>query len=272
MINADTAIYGVIGYPIRHSLSPKLHTAMFEIYSINAVYVAFETNNIKSAIEGIKALEIKGVNVTIPYKEDVIELIDEIDENANVLQAVNTIINSKGMLTGYNTDYLGFMYMFEKNIGGRDLTSKTITVLGAGGAAKSIIYALYKMGAKSLFLLNRSTQNALKTKEIFKDFLELNISDLEDRMILSASDVIINCTSVGLNSEKSPVNVNYIDKAVVMDIIYKDSQLIKKARSKNLKAINGIDMFVGQAFYSFELFSKIKFDMDAAYKLLRNDS
>ncbi len=268
LINAETKVYGIIGYPIKHSLSPKLHCGLFDFYSLNSTYVAFETNNIKAAIEGIRALSIKGVNVTIPYKEDVISLIDEVEENASRLGAVNTIKNENGRLTGYNTDYLGFTYMFKKAVK-NNYASKKITVIGAGGAAKSIIYALYKTGVNSIYLLNRTEKNAEKTKEKFKGLLDINISGLNDKQILSNSDVIINCTSVGLTNRKSPININYVDKATIMDIIYKDSLLIKQAESKNLKAINGMDMFVGQALHAFEIFTGIKPDEKIVRNLLK---
>ncbi len=267
MINADTKVYGIIGNPIRHSLSPQLHSEMFKAYGINAIYTAFETKDIKSAIDGIRALDIKGVNVTVPYKEDVVQLVDKVDKQAQILKAINTIKNVNGYLTGYNTDYLGFMYLLKKNMK-ENYTSRRIAVLGAGGAAKSIIFALSKLNVNSVFLLNRTRENALKTKEIFKNLIEIEVSDLNDKDVISSSDIIINCTSVGLKEGETPIDMNYVDKAVVIDIIYKDSLLIKKARSKNLKAINGMDMFVGQALYSFELFSGIKFDMSLAYKIL----
>ncbi len=267
MINADTKVYGIIGNPIRHSLSPQLHSEMFKAYGINAIYTAFETKDIKSAIGGIRALDIKGVNVTVPYKEDVVQLVDKVDRQAMILKAINTIKNVNGYLTGYNTDYLGFMYLLKKNMK-ENYTSRRIAVLGAGGAAKSIIFALSKLNVNSVFLLNRTRENALKTKEIFKNLIEIEVSDLNDKDVISSSDIIINCTSVGLKEDEIPININYVDKAVIIDIIYKDSLLIKRARSKNLKAINGMDMFVGQALYSFELFSGIKFDMNLAYKIL----
>ncbi len=267
MINADTKVYGIIGNPIRHSLSPQLHSEMFKAYGINAIYTAFETKDIKSAIDGIRALDIKGVNVTVPYKEDVVQLVDKVDKQAMILKAINTIKNENGYLIGYNTDYLGFMYLLKKNMK-ENYISKRIAVLGAGGAAKSIIFALSKLNVNSVFLLNRTRENALKTEEIFKNLIEIEVSDLNDKDVISSSDIIINCTSVGLKEGQIPIDINYVDKAVIIDIIYKDSLLIKRARSKNLRAINGMDMFVGQALYSFELFSGIKFDMNLAYKVL----
>ncbi len=267
LINSDTKVYGIIGNPIRHSLSPQLHSEMFKAYGINAVYTAFETKDIKSAIGGIRALDIKGVNVTVPYKENVVQLVDKVDKQAQILKAINTIKNENGYLIGYNTDYLGFIYMLKRNVK-EDYPSKRIAVLGAGGAAKSIIFALSKLNVNSVFLLNRTKQNSLKTKEIFKNLVNIEIFDLNDGDVISSSDIIINCTSVGLKEGEIPININYVDKAVIIDIIYKDSLLIKKARSKNLKAINGMDMFVGQALYSFELFTGIKFDMNLAYKIL----
>ncbi len=270
MIDAETRLYGVIGYPIKHSLSPKLHTSMFKYHGINAVYLAFEIKNIKQAIEAIRTLNIKGVNVTIPYKEDVLDLVDEIDSDAKKIQAINTIKNIDGKLMGYNTDYLGFMDMFKKNI--KNYKNKTVTVIGAGGAAKAIVYALHKIGIESINLLNRTVKNAEKLKLNFHNLININISGLNDKNILSNSDVLINCTSVGLNNNKTPINMVYIDNSAIMDIIYKDSALIKEARKKHLAAINGVDMFIGQAFYSFKIFTNIEFNKKYAYDIIKGES
>ncbi len=270
MINAKTEIYGIIGYPLKHSLSPLLHTNLFKFYSINAIYTAFETNNITNAIKGLRALGIKGVNITVPYKEAVLDSIDEIDENAKNLKAVNTIKNISGKLVGFNTDYLGFIDMFKNHI--KDIQNiKLITVIGAGGAAKAIIYALYQLDIKHIFLLNRTLDNAIKTKNIFKDMINIDISDLNDKDILSSSDIIVNCTSVGLNTQETPININYVDKAIIMDIIYKDSLLTKQARSKNLKAINGMDMFIGQALHTFKIFTGKNANKKIAYSIIKGD-
>ncbi len=267
MINSKTDVYGIIGNPIRHSLSPTLHTKMFELYSINAVYVAFEVNDIKSAVKGLRALNIKGVNVTVPYKEDIVGFMDEIDEDAKRLKAVNTVKNVSGKLIGYNTDYLGFTDMFKKGIKNHNV--KNIVVVGAGGAARAVVYALYKMNIKSIYILNRTPKHAIELKDDFVRLIDIKISHLNDRKVLSAADVVINCTSVGLNNDETPVNVNFIDKAEIMDIIYKDSSLIKKAKSKGLNTINGVDMFISQAFYAFRIFTGVEFDKNAAYNSIK---
>ncbi len=266
-ISAETKLYGIFGYPLKHTLSPKLHSEMFIQNHINAVYLAFETENHNNIADCMKSLNINGANITIPYKEKVIDYLDWIDVDAQNIGAVNTIKNVKGKLYGYNTDYLGFMYMVKNNI--NLYKEKKFTVLGAGGAAKAIVYALYKLGIKHINLLNRSKKNADNLKKSMEKFIDMDIGSLNDKTILKSSNVIINCTSVGLKDDSLPIDINYIDKAEVLDIIYKDSALIKKAKQKGLNAINGLDMFIEQAFYSFKIWTEIEFDRKKAYKILK---
>jgi shikimate dehydrogenase len=162
-------IVGILGYPIEHSLSPKMHNAVFEKLNMDYIYLAFEIkeNYLKSAVSGIKALNIKGVNVTLPYKERIVEYVDELSKEAQVLSAINTIVNKNNKLKGYNTDVVGFCKSLQRfNI---DLTNKTVLLIGAGGAAKALTYALttyYKL--KKLIIANRTYSRA---EELIKKFL-----------------------------------------------------------------------------------------------------
>ncbi len=265
-IDEQTKLYGIFGYPLGHTLSPVLHSFMFDNYSINAVYLSFETKDIKEAVKSIKTLHMKGVNITIPHKEKALEFVDSADDDAVKIKAINTIKNINGQLHGYNTDYLGFIYMIEKNI--ENYSSKKFTVLGAGGASKAVIYALYKLGVQNINVLNRTKTRALELKTIFHNMLDINISDLNNKKILQDTDVLINTTSIGLDKKRLPIDINYIDKTEVLDIIYIDSPLISKTKERGCKAINGMDMFIGQAFYSFKIWTGIEFDKNLAKTIL----
>ncbi len=268
-ISADTEVYCILGNPVRHSLSPPLHTFMFEYYGINAVYVAFEVEDVKKAIEGIKALGIKGLNITVPFKERVFELVDEVDSDTAFLQAVNTVKNVDGRLFGFNTDYLGFMEMFEEYVKFYSNSDKVV-VVGAGGVALSVVYALYKLGIKEVYVLNRSLSRAEKLLEKFKGKLDVIVRPLNDKGTISSADIIINCTSVGLEGEDFPVELSWVRKPLIFDVIYFDTPLIKEARNMGLTAINGLDMFIGQAYHAFKIWTGIEFDRDAAKKLVED--
>ncbi len=266
-IQADTDVYCIIGNPVKHSLSPILHTYMFEYYGVNAVYVAFEPENATKALDAIRALGIKGANVTIPFKNEAFRCVDETDDDTAFLEAVNTIKNENGKLYGFNTDYLGFKDMFEeysKFYSPED----NIVVVGAGGVAVSVIYALYKLGIDRVFLLNRSFERANRLKEKFKGKIEIVLGELYDKEIISKANIIINCTPVGLNSDDIPIELDWVFEPLIIDVIYFDTPLIKKAQQNGLTAVNGMDMFIGQAYYSFKIWTGIEFDKENAKILL----
>ncbi len=267
MISAETPVYGIIGYPVKHSLSPVLHNGMFRELKLDGVYVAFEVRDLKDAIRGLKALDIRGVNITIPHKEEALELVDEIEEEARIIGAINTIKNINGTLKGHNTDYRGFIESFKKHA---DIKSmENIVVLGAGGAARAIIYALYKMGFEKITLINRTKKRADSVKRQFSRLIDIEIlTPTECENALRGADAVINCTSVGLKDSSTPVDVNLIDKAIVIDIIYKDTPLIKIAQKKGLKGVNGMEMFIYQAIYSFEIFTGRRVDVETAKRII----
>ena len=266
-VNGETDVYCVIGNPVKHSLSPILHTFMFEYYGINAVYVAFKTDNIDIAIEGIRALNIKGANITVPFKRDAFRLVDEVDEDARFLESINTIKNVNGKLYGYNTDFLGFKDMFEEYTKFCD-ENDNIVVLGAGGVSVSVIYALYKLNIKRVYLLNRNPIKGRKIQKKFKGMMDIIVSDLNDREILSSSNIIINCTSVGLDNNEMPIDLDLVEVPLIIDVIYFDTPLVKTARQRGLTSINGMDMFIGQAYYAFKIWTGIEFSKEAAENLL----
>ncbi len=215
MIDAETHLYAVLGNPVRHSLSPALHNGAFRRMGLNAVYLAFEVQNLPEAIAGIRGLGIRGVSVTIPFKAEIISLLDEVDETARKIKAVNTILNRDGRLIGYNTDWSGAIEALEQKV---RLEGKRVLLLGAGGAARAIGYGLKRRRAEIL-LCNRSLQKGKAlAEEIGCAWKPLSAAkDFE-------ADLLINATSVGMHpyGRVSPVPKAILRQGMtVMDIVYR---------------------------------------------------
>lgn len=266
MIDASTKAYAILGNPVRHSLSPLLHNTMFQKYHIDAVYVAFQSTNLKLAIQGAKALGIEGLNITLPFKTDVMPYIDKIDDSARKIGSVNTIKNDGDKLTGFNTDYLGFL----ESIKDIDLTNRKICIIGAGGAANSIVYALSMSGVRQISLYNRTYGRAYRLKKHFEEFIDIQL--IEENSI-HKYDAIINCTSLGLKeTDTSPINLKLLDKnSILIDIIY-NSRLIEQAKKMGFLAISGEVMFVYQAYFAFEIWTGIKFDVHYAFEVINGSN
>ncbi len=147
---------------------------------------------------------------------------------------------------------------------------KNITVVGAGGAARGIIYALYKLGIKKINVINRTISKAENLQKEFQSLIKINISALDTEDILNDSDMIINTTSVGLKNKNMPIDIKNIEKADIIDIIYPDTELIKQAKIKGLCTMNGVEMFINQAFYSFKIWTGVEFNRKAALNIVRN--
>ncbi|WJV31552.1 shikimate dehydrogenase [Rossellomorea sp. AcN35-11] len=245
-------------------MSPLMHNSAFRECGIDASYVKFHVKKeeLSEAIGGIKALGIKGVNVTVPHKEHVMPLLDEIDPLAEAIGAVNTIVNENGKLIGYNTDGLGFVEGL-KNIAGDNLENKTMLVIGAGGAARAIYYSLASLGVKQVDVTNRTAQRAEKMIEgcsfnIDSDFLPLQSAE----SMLNQYDVIIQTTSMGMypRVEEVPLKIPHLKMgSIVSDIIYNplETELLKQAKQKGALTQNGLDMFVYQGALSFEKWTGI---------------
>ena len=265
MINGKTNIYGLIGNPVSHTFSPIMHNNLFENFNINSLYCAFKVDNdkVESALEGVKSLDIKGLNVTIPHKESVIKHLDYISEEARAIGAVNTIKNSEGKLYGYNTDVYGFMKSLEEN--SISYKEKDVALLGFGGSAKAVVYGLVSGGIKSLTIYVRNKDKAC---EIAKNMSILNKADYKIEDISSFEekinfyDILVNTTPLGMGSLKdmSPVDLsklNNSNKLSVVDLIYNpmETLLMKTAREKGLVAINGLDMLIYQGLKAFEIWT-----------------
>lgn len=269
-IDSSTTLYCLIGNPIDKSLSPLIHNEMFRIFGKNSIYLAFniEENKLRDVIDGFKAINVKGFNVTIPFKKTIIRYLDGLSPEAEILGAVNTVKNQDGKLIGYNTDGEGFYKTLRNN--NIDVKDKNILLLGAGGAAYGIGITLSTKGIKSIYIANRTREKAVNLeKEIKKTNpnISTSIGDLSLREINKKDiDIIINATSIGMYplENLSPIELNGFDKkTIVYDIVYKprETKLIKEANLRGFKAINGLSMLLEQAILS----QKVWFNLDEKF-------
>ena len=250
----------VIGNPIDHSLSPKLHNYWIKKNNIDAIYekLKLEESDLKNLIFEVKEKKIHGVNVTVPFKKSVIPFLDELTLEAKKTQSVNTIYLANNKILGHNTDIGGFeASIYESNI---DLKNRKVLILGAGGVVPSIIYALIKMNVSKITISNRTKEKAENLKNIFK---EINIIEWGK---LTDFDIIINATSLGLKKEdKINFNFSSINKnKFFYDVIYNPTETNFLKTGKNLGniAINGKLMFIYQAFLAFSIWHNLKPNVD----------
>ncbi len=264
-------VYGVVGWPVSHSLSPAMHNAALRELGIKAVYGAFEVRpeELPQAIAGIRALAIGGVSVTVPHKEGVISYLDEVDEVAEEIGAVNTIVNRGGRLFGTNTDWIGVLKAFE-NAGVR-LEGASAAVVGAGGAARAVVYALKRAGAE-VVVYNRTLEKALVLAERFGA-----VARPLSEIVKASGDIIVQTTSVGLKSWESPVPPEVFRRfAVAMDIVYVPlkTKFLSEAEASGCKTIDGLKMLVYQGAEQFKLFTgrqpPVELMYEAALKELKD--
>ncbi len=253
-IDSKTELYAVIGSPISHSLSPVMHNRAFESVGHNGVYLAFNVEDVASAIAGMKGLGIRGLSVTIPHKVSIMPFLDEISEEAVKIGAINTVVHKKDRLYGCNTDCRGAVKaLLEKT----DIKDKEIYVVGAGGAARAIGYGLISDGAH-VTVLNRSIDKGERlATDLGADFIPL----AEDRPY--RCQILINTTPMGMlpNTEVTPVEKRHINKEmVVMDIVYNPlkTRLLREAEELGCTVIDGTGMFVHQGALQFELWTGIE--------------
>ncbi len=261
-ISGKTRLFGVIGNPIEHSLSPAMHNAAFAQLKLDCVFLAFEVESaeVENAMHGVRGLGICGLNVTMPHKQAVIPFLDEVDETARFLNSVNTIQNVNGKLCGFSTDGAGALNAFRKN--GADPKGKKVLLLGAGGAAKAIAYALAKE-TKQLTILNRTPKKTEELAQTLSSRFHTNVAcgDLSQsalRSSLQDADILINATSVGMhpNSHLTLVSREMLKTDLtVMDIIYNpvETRLAKEAKAAGAKVISGVEMLIYQGAASFEI-------------------
>ena len=258
--------YGLIGEKLPHSLSPKIHNTLFKRLNIEGAYKLFEVEKeeLGKAIDSLKVLKIKGVNVTIPYKQDVMKYLDFISDEAEKIGAVNTIYLNDGKLYGYNTDYFGFGTIIKNNE--IEVKDNTAMVLGNGGAAKAVITYLLDQGIKKIYLVSRRKleESGYRDNRIeCKTYGE--IFDIK-------GDILINTTPLGMypHMEESPVDESVIGNfSALIDIIYnpKETEFLKIGKTLNKKIAGGIEMLVGQAIKAEEIWQETSLDNEVTKEL-----
>ena len=242
--------YLVIGNPIEHSLSPELHNYWIKTNMIKAIYEKMKITNdqIKDLILEIKGGKINGLNITVPFKQEVIPHLDHLSEEAHKTQSVNTVLLKDDKVIGHNTDIEGFEYSIKSNK--IDLKNKNIFIMGAGGVVPSIIYALTKMQVSNITISNRTKSKAENLKKLFEKLKVIDWGEIPE------FDMIINATSIGLNNqEKINLDLPKVENKFFYDVIYnpKETNFLKFGRQNGNKVFNGKMMFIYQAFFAFKL-------------------
>jgi len=277
-ISGKTRVCAVIGDPIEHTLSPAMHNAAFEHLKLDFVFLAFRvtSDELENAVRGACALDIRGLNVTMPHKNSVTEFLDEADPAVKFLGAANTILNQSGRLKGFNTDGVGALKALKQN--GVNLAGKKVLLLGAGGAAKAIAFSLAKE-VDELCILNRDAVKARELASVLEPFgkkivgNEFSPKQLQQK--LQDSDVLINATFVGMTpyASDSLVKPDWLKpELTVMDIVYNpvETKLLRDARASGAKVINGVEMLLYQGAASFEIWTGCKAPVDVMRKAALN--
>ena len=245
------ALFAVVGNPVSHSLSPIMHNHAFSAIGCNGLYIPLETDDIQAAIYGLKSLNFKGASITIPHKESVIDYLDELDDAARRIKAVNTLVNSDGRLIGYNTDGFGAMRALSDKI---DIAGKDVAITGAGGAARAIGFGIKAQGGR-IIILNRSIPRGEQlAHELDGGFMPL--SEVEKLNC----DILINTTPIGMTPNVDDMclpKTMLQNNMVVMDIIYTPlkTKLLREAEKIGCACIDGLSMFVYQGAQQFNLWT-----------------
>lgn len=279
--NHSTKIVGVIGHPIKHSFSPLMHNIAFELAGLNYIYLPFDVppTNLKDALKGMTALGIKGFNVTLPLKEKIFPLLKDVSEEASIIGAVNTIVNEDGVLRGYNTDVYGIVESL--NPFKDELMGARVSLIGAGGAARAVIYSLiriFKVG--QINIINRTEQTAESMKEYFAAkmmFNDIKVFPLIPPDLISTlrdSKLIVNTTPMGMYPEVDDSATTskeaFMKGQIVFDVIYNPlkTKLLKLAESEGATIIPGLKMFVEQGAKSYELWTGETMEKERVHQAL----
>ncbi len=273
IISGKTSVCGIIGDPIEHTISPAMHNAAFKELGIDYLYVPFRVKKEKlgRAVEGMRALNIRGLNVTIPHKVAIIPFLDKLDPLVEKIGAVNTVVNDEGALIGYNTDATGFLKaLLERGV---EPEGKNMVILGAGGASRAISFIITERGA-NLVILNRQLELdwaediARRIFQVFeKEVKALELSEKNLAMVLERADILINATSVGMspNIDGTPVPTKLLKPGlIVFDIVYNPikTRLMRESEITGAQTIGGLDMLVWQGAIAFERWTGQKAPID----------
>jgi len=256
-ITSDTAVYGVIGNPVAHSISPHVHNAAFRALGINSVYVPFKVEgDVRNFIEACRGIPVTGYSITVPHKQDAMGALDEADSLCRKIGAVNTVVNHKGRLVGSNTDWTAAIEAIETALVGETLAGRRVALIGAGGTARAITFGLRTKGALTC-IFNRTPERA---RDLAAD-AGCKWRPLEE--IESAeADIIVNSTSVGMypNVDETPVPASVFRREmIVFDAVYNpaETRLLREAKEAGCLTVSGLDMFVNQAAQQFKTWTEM---------------
>ena len=278
-IDGYTRLAAVVANPIKHSISPFIHNQAFEATHTNGVYVAWEVEatDLAETVANVRRYQMFGINLSMPYKEQVISYLDQLSEEARLIGAVNTVVNREGTLIGYNTDGKGFF----KSLPSFKISGKRMVLLGSGGAAKAILAQAILDGVSQVSVFVRSASiektrpylEKLQNETGFKvDLFALeDVSELQARII--DSDLLVNATSVGMDGVSLPIPSSVVlpEKLLVADVIYQpfETPFLNLARNQGNHAVNGLGMLLYQAAEAFQLWTGKKMPTDQIWELLK---
>ena len=278
-IDGYTRLAAVVANPIKHSISPFIHNSAFEATNTNGVYLAWEVDatELAETVANIRRYQMYGINLSMPYKEQVIPYLDQLNEEACLIGAVNTVVNREGTLIGYNTDGKGFF----KSLPSFKISRKRLVLLGAGGAAKAILAQAILDGVSQISVFVRSS-SMKKTRPYLEkiqnatgfrvDLFALeDVQDLQDS--ITKADLLVNATSVGMDGSSQPIPTSIVlpEKLMVADVIYQpfETPFLKWARNQGNQSINGLGMLLYQAAEAFELWTGKEMPTDQIWELLK---
>lgn len=277
-ITGETTITGVFGYPVKHSLSPVFQNAAFQHCGLNWVYIPFEVapEILGKAVEAIRIFSMKGMNITIPHKKNILKYIDFIDDEVRLLGVANTIINEDGFLKGYTTDGIGFLRSLKED-GNFNIEKKNVFLFGAGGSGFAISGSLVNAGISRLIICNRTYEKALILKNHLKKhfgFENTEIVQFQERnqsSLWREIDLIVNTTSIGMKDEDIVLveEKNLDERMFIYDIVYnRKTKLIKSAEKLGIRYLDGLSMLVFQGAVSFTLWTGMDAPIDIMKKSL----
>lgn len=276
-ITGKTVLTGLLGSPVAHSISPQMHNESFRMLGLDYVYLAFDVapEKLKSAVEGLKAVNARGYNLTMPHKNLICEYMDNLSFAATLSNSVNTVVNHDGVLTGHTTDGIGYMRAVED--AGFSIIGKKMTLLGAGGASSSVLVQAALDGVKEIDVFNRHGKNFNRAKQLIDTLnqqtnCKVSLYDLEDETQLTKSigesAILTNGTSVGMNPHPEGCLIKNSDvfrkELIVSDLIYnpRETKLMKLARERGAQAFNGLYMLLYQGAAAFELWTGEKMPIE----------
>jgi shikimate dehydrogenase len=256
-------LYGVMGNPIAHSMSPVMINDLFNLYGIDASYLPFHVtpDRLEVAVKGLRDIGVAGFNVTVPHKTEIMAFLDEIDPLAKAIGAVNTVVNIEGKLIGYNTDGRGYVRGLKEEI--PSLSGQTVLMIGAGGAARGIYFSMAEAGVKRIDICNRTPAKALELKRTCPFPVETEVYNLEKaEERLAHYDLLIQTTLIGMapKIEEAPLSLKGLKQSsFASDIIYNplETKFLREASSAGARTQNGIEMFVYQGALAFEIWTGI---------------